>query len=320
MRVAFLGNFAWATFTTENDIRRSLESLGHEVIQLQETDRLDGLEYLAQVKAADPDWFQWQHTPTFNYPHVQEMLDGIKALGIPTVAYHLDLYRGLKREGQHNHMFPWWHCDHVFSPDGGAPEGWWEERGINHHWSPPGVLADSCYSARPNLALHPHPIIFVGSRGYHAEHPFRGELLSWLETTYGDDFKLYEHSSVMREHKLNVLYASAKVIIGDSCTVNGVAPHGYWSDRVPETLGRGGFLLHPATPGMESYFQDGVHLETFNRECFEEELPDLIDWALDDEWARGAMSKNGQAEVIKRHTYRTRMQTVIETVFPGGVK
>jgi hypothetical protein len=313
MKIALLGNCAWATYTTENHFRISLESLGHEVTILEETLRLDGLQYLEQARLAQVDLLLWVHTPTLEIPRVSHMLDGFKGLGIPTVGYHLDLYRGLKREGQHGFDHPWWHCDHIFSPDGGAPKGYWEERGINHHWSPPGVLAESCYMAEPDYDKHPEPIIFVGSRGYHPEHPFRGELINWLERTYKGQFKLYEHNSKMREHALNVLYSSAKVIIGDSCTINGEAPFRYWSDRVPETLGRGGFLLHPTTPGMDEFFQDGVHLESFERGDWEE-LADLIEWALESPLEVDEIRRAGQNEVKQRHTYTTRMMSMLRTV------
>ena len=47
---------------------------------------------------------------------------------------------------------------------------------------------------------------------------------------------------------INNLYASARVMVGDSCFAGADR---YWSDRVPEVLGRGGFLIFPKTPGLE---------------------------------------------------------------------
>ena len=147
----------------------------------------------------------------------------------------------------------------MFTPDGDpASEAWFAEQGINHVYVPPAVVSDECTvgNYRPELD---HDVIFVGSKHYHPEWPHRGELLAWLEATYGDRFKRYGGDvQVMRGQDLNDLYASAKVVVGDSLCLPGHTR--YWSDRYYETVGRGGFLIAPCVPGIEEHFTDGEHL------------------------------------------------------------
>jgi spore maturation protein CgeB len=53
----------------------------------------------------------------------------------------------------------------------------------------------------------------------------------------------------MRGTALNYLYAKTKVVVGDSV----ISPN-YWSNRVVETLGRGGFLIHKEVEGIKEEY------------------------------------------------------------------
>ncbi len=52
---------------------------------------------------------------------------------------------------------------------------------------------------------------------------------------------------------LNELYSQTKIVVGDSV----YSPH-YWSNRVVETLGRGGFLIHREVEGLKEVYPDLV--------------------------------------------------------------
>lgn len=251
MRVLQIGNVgirqrdgaASAPFSTENDLRKSLESMGHTVHPVHEDGWGGDPSILDTVK---PDLVLWTKTPGWGpSPHMTlEFFAGAKARGIPTAGLHLDLWKGLERANAIA-AEPYFHGLDVFAQADPDLE-WWRARGVNAIYSPPGVLEASCYLADPVPELA-HEIVFVGSRGYHPEYPFRGELIVWLERTYGPRFKLYEHGSGMREHRLNQLYASARVVVGDSCFAGKIP--GYWSDRLPESLGRGARLVFPRIQG-----------------------------------------------------------------------
>lgn len=303
MKIAYIGNFR-PFWSTENHVRLSLEELGHQVIQLQE-DEWGAGAILDIVVAEQADLLLWTRTWGIKG-------DGfalLRQIPCPSVAFHLDLYAGLKRAATLP-TEPWWTCDYVFTADGGSPE-FWKKHGVNHLWSPPGVYGKECYMAEPDPDLV-QDVIFVGSYGYHQEWPHRPELIDRLREHYGDRFTLYEHSSGMRGHKLNVLYASAKVVVGDSCCLGFNHPN-YWSDRVPETLGRGGFLIHPRITGITKFFKENRHLVLWDFNDWDQ-LYGKVDYYLEHERRRERIRREGHRQVKGHDTYVHRMQKVLEVV------
>jgi O-antigen biosynthesis protein len=63
--------------------------------------------------------------------------------------------------------------------------------------------------------------------------------------------------------------------------------------------------------GQDELFQDGVHLATYRDG---EELLDKIRFYLDREELRERLAAAGRSEALSRHTYRHRMQTILESV------
>ncbi len=230
----------------------------------------------------------------------------------PTISIHLDLYRGLRRA----HLVdtdPMFRADHVFTPDGDPiTQTWFASKGVNHHWMPPAVAHDETDRGtwRPQ---YDYDVVFVGSRAYHPEHPWRGQLIRFLERRYGERFQLFDHHPPVRDRDLNDLYATARVVVGDSLTLPGRTR--YVSDRLMETLGRGGFLIFPRVPGLEELgFVEGKHLWLY-------ELGDLdsvaekVDAALAlPETERRLVAWNGQRLVRARHTYVHRAAEILNVV------
>jgi spore maturation protein CgeB len=83
----------------------------------------------------------------------------------------------------------------------------------------------------------------------------------------------------------------------------------YWSDRVPEVTGRGGFLLHPWVEGLAGQHQ----ILTWPMGKWDK-LADLIDRYLADDHARETVAAATHSETIRRHTYTVRMAQVLEAV------
>ena len=85
--------------------------------------------------------------------------------------------------------------------------------------------------------------------------------------------------------------------------------------RVFEAVSCGGVLLTNAIDknGQEALFEDWVHLVTYRDN---EEMLQRISWLLDDEAARHRIAAAGRAEILHRHTYRHRMQRVLQRAFP----
>lgn len=315
MRIAYLGNFEPRTprgelFSTESHLAASLELLGHEVVRLQEN-RVRAEDVAALVRTEGAELFLWTKTGDWLRGDAAAML---KAIPCKTASYHLDLFAPLPR-GNDIATSPWWHTAFVFSADGDPrSEAFFAKHGVNHHWMPPGVFGPECCMVDPPDRFD---VVFVGSgaNGYHPEWPYRKQLIDWLRTTYGSSFHLFGRGGdkeSVRGWALNELYASAKVVVGDSLCL-GFEHQNYWSDRIPETLGRGGFLIHPAIGGLD--YQHGKHLSLYQFGRFEE-LKQQIDYYLENQDARDAIRRAGHEYVKANHTYQHRMRKMLETIFP----
>ena len=116
----------------------------------------------------------------------------------------------------------------------------------------------------------------------------------------------------VRGAALNQVYADAKVVVGDSLCMGFDYPY-YWSDRVYETLGRGGFLVHPFIKGMDAHFTGGVDLSWYDFNDFDM-LKDRIDFYLRNDSLRERVQQHGHLRVKNYHTYRHRWQAILETL------
>lgn len=312
LTVAYIGNFT-RPWCTEVHVAGSLRALGHTVVQLQENeldwDQLPDLAAAAHVVL-------WTRTWEVDGDQALAALARLRDARIPTVSYHLDRWWGLDREYQVTSQ-PFFRTDLVVSPDG-ANDHRWAEAEVRHLWLPPGVYAAECEPVAPNPRLYRHDVVFVGSLPYpHTEwHPYRQELVDTLAAHFGRRFGRYPvaRGRPVRGKALQALYATAKVVVGDSCLAGG-ATH-YWSDRVPETLGRGGLLIHPEVPGMDEWYgttQPGGDLLGYELGQFDQVVK-LADWALDHPTEAREVAETGRATVLGRDTYAHRMAAVLDYV------
>lgn len=306
MRVAFLGNFR-VDYTSESHHAASLESLGHEVLRLQEGDAT--ADHIIDT-ARTADLFVWVHTHGWHTDGIERVLHDVKTRGIPSMTYHLDLWFGLRRE-KDMHTDPYWSVQHFFTADRLMAEWLTTNTPVKGHYLPAGVYDQECYRAD---AGSPFNVAFVGSRRYHPEWPYRPKLIDWLRSTYRSGFRHYGNGGlgIVRGHDLNQVYADARVIVGDSLCLNYTYPD-YWSDRVYETLGRGGFLIHPRVPGMEREFDDGKHLVFYDFGDFEQ-LRGLVDHYLTHPEEREAIRTAGHEYVKTHHAYRHRWTEILNAL------
>lgn len=298
--VVYVGNFR-PSWSTENHLALSLEELGVRVIRVQEDQHT--AEQVADI-ARDGSFLLWTRT----WGLKGDAARMLRELRIPSVAYHLDLYAGLPRSKDID-TEPWWRCRYVWTADGGSPQ-FWEEHRVTHIWAPPGVIARECYLAVPDERLR-CDVLFVGSYRYHPEWSYRPRLIDNLKARYGARFRhVFENTEATRGHGLNRIYASAKVAVGDCCCLGFDHP-AYWSDRVPETLGRGGFLVHPEVSGLEQGYRYGEHLATYRLNDWDG-LWRVIDHYLDHDDQREAIRHAGHEHVKAHHTYTHRMRRLLD--------
>jgi hypothetical protein len=313
MRICFLGNFG-VSFSSESHHKATLERLGHEVIALQEG-RAQSNDILREASISD--LFVWVHTHAWTTPGEMSMvavLERLRRYGVPTMTYHLDLWFGIERQKDLEHDEFYKHIGHFFTVDKLMADWFNENTSVKGHYIQAGVFEPECYLIEKEPT---NDVIFVGSRRYHPEWQYRPQLIDWLRDTYKDRFLHYggDGVGVVRGDALNRLYADTKVAVGDSLCINFDYPH-YWSDRVYETLGRGGFLIMPHVKGMEKHFDDGIHLVFYQYGNFEQ-LKGLIDYYLEHEYKREAIRRAGHEHVKKNHTYTNRWQEILEVIANG---
>jgi FkbM family methyltransferase len=291
----------------------SLRQLGHEVHYLQE-DELDWSTVPALVERLGIQLLLWTRTWSAEMAVVLPVLDELRKLGVPSVSPHLDRWFGLNREHQVDDQ-PFFRTDLVVSPDD-SPR--WAEHGVNHLWLPPGVYGPECEPVPPNPRRWPFDVVFVGSHPY--PHPewsdYRTNLLSAFRKAFGRRFAILpreRRGAPIRGRDLQELYATVPVVLGDTCLAG--ESFQYTSDRIPETLGRGGLLIHPAVKGMVGtekgdWYMGGHDLMDYDLGDYAEAV-DIAKDVLRSPDIYKLVAVQGRQTVLARDTYAHRMATVL---------
>lgn len=239
-RIAFIGKFR--NLYDEEYIAQSLEMLGCEVRRIPQ--HYSWIEMREILMAMKPDillYTKWEPPK-----EISSFIQGLQRAGTKTVCWIFDLYFDYTREYQVKSK-SFFKSDYVFTTDGGHQERF-EEHGINHACVRQGIFKEECILL-PFKTIE-NEIIFIGSDN--PIYPERSKLVKELNATwYGR-----KDTNELRGMDLNELYSRSRIVIGDSFP----SPH-YWSNRVVETLGRGGFLIHKEVPGIKEEFP---YLITYN--------------------------------------------------------
>lgn len=316
MKLVLYGN-GEVSYCTEVAHAKSLQALGHDCEIIQENKVATDTALAGGLKS---DCFIWIHSHGFKNPGrmpMEDVLDELKAAGIPTLAFHLDLYQPLPARWAEYVNSPYMNrLQHFFTVDRLMADWLNANTETKGHYLPAGVLESECY-ASDQPSAHANDVIFVGSRRYHDLWPWRSQLIDWLQDTYGPRFTHVGGdgpTGTVRGDALNRVYANSKVAVGDSLCVGFNYPH-YWSDRATECMGRSGFLIHPFIVGMQNYYRDHEHLRYFTFGDFDG-LKTLIDYYLEHDEERELIRKQGHEHVKANHNYTRRWETILETVFP----
>lgn len=315
MRVAYIGNFK-PEWSTENDIRKAFEFLGWEVKMLQE----DMVTWQSvRYEALQSDLLLWTSTWDDAQPFY-ESVETIRLLGlagIPSATIHLDVFHGSDRGSRNWKMNPMFTTSHVFTASGDY-EKEWKLMGINHHWLPPAVRNTAAHFGKFREE-YSCDVAFVGSNGigYHPEAwPYRKELLDNLRAICnrnGWSFKNPggDQPKIDRNEEMNDFYASAKVTVGDSlCLLKEDSK--YWSDRVPEALGRGGILIMPQINELRKIYSENA-LPMYEWGNWEQ-LEDMLSIEVNHVAPLAVIATVGQKQTAKEHTYINRVETILKEV------
>lgn len=315
--IVLIGNNG-SLHSTEAAYRSAYFALGCEVLSFSQDECMQrGQTWLydrATEAGASMLQYDRTHSATALTPDWTALWRRLEDNGCVTVGAHLDVYWGIaEREGWIRSGDAQFTVGTLFTADGGSDEQW-KAAGVNHRWLPPGCddrFIPKDVQPVPELADR---IVFCGSSmGYHPVYPMRDELIRFVRSKWADRFVEYGNGTAngpIRGENLARVYASDCILLGDSCFAGQRA--NYWSDRVPESLGRGGFLLHPFVPGIRSMYT-GETLATYEAGNFED-LDAQVGYFLANPGLREGNKERGKALVMRRDTYRSRAREVLEAV------
>lgn len=284
MRITFIANFGTSGYD-EKHIAESFERLGHTVQRIHERGIAEQM-----IEAIDtPDLVLWFK---LNNPEAIKIVEACKKY--VTVCWVFDLYIGYPRE--YRLQSPCFKADYVFSGDGGHQREF-EALGINHHIVRQGIFEDECFIKEGEQKLE---VAFVGSDNpYYQE---RSKIMDKLSRKYKFHWFGRANTNEVRGEKLNELFAISAIVVGDSV----VSPH-YWSNRVVETLGRGGFLIHREVEGIKEAYPD---LVTYDGSL--EDLYQKIDYYLINSDEREAIRERNFTLVKNNYTMQHKCAELLQ--------
>jgi len=288
MRIAFVGKFR--KMHDEEYIARSFEMLGHTVDRIEQiTHPRDVMQYIRE------------HTPDIllytKWDIPVEMLDACKVLHVKTVCWLFDLYFDYSREWQVNNK-TFFRSQYVFTTDGGHDKRW-KEHNINHRCVRQGIYKEECEMLEPTPRIE---VVFVGSKS--PIYPERNETMKRLANDFKFKWFGERNTDEIRGLHLNRLFSASHIVVGDSF----YSPH-YWSNRVVETLGRGGFLIHRDVPGIKEEYPD---LVTYDGTY--EDLKSKIEYYLKNESERVEIIKKNFEHVKNNYTMDKKCQELLNYI------
>lgn len=296
MRILFVAKHGSGDNDDEGAVAHALRVLGHEVICVHEMEGIKFNDLCGDLCL----FFKWE-----NY----EWIEKIGKL-MPTVLWYFDLVssndptlagRMAFRRGWFEKVLP--HCLLGFCTDGDFVA---QDKTGKLRWLMQGMDERVAGPGQPIPNERWPPLLFTGMIRHGQK---RVEFINHMHDNYGDKFfVLGDGGPLRRKHgrELANIFASTKIVIAP----DGPSTDRYWSNRIYNTLGLGGFLLHPHCQGLAEDFSEDDLVMYKDRQ----DLCDLIDsfMCLPDRREKLAMA--GYEQVMAHHTYRHRCGRLLEEV------
>lgn len=296
-KIFFVGDFQ-TSYSSELYILKSLRELGHEVKAFQEQQGVNGQRLAGTVIMGGYDFVLGSK---FRIDNAKLFIAMLKENGVKTVSWLFDLYLDLPPEmgAVRSIKEAPFMCDYVFMSDGGHDE---EFKDMNRFVLRQGIFQEEAKMLKPDYEID---VAFIGSRTYNK----RIDLVNFLRKRYGSDFRHFGYNApLVRGMDLNKLLSKVRVVVGDS-----VPSDNYWSNRVYEILGRGGFLLHPKVKGLEKEFEYFKHLVPFEHSNYEQ-LGEIIDHYISHDEEQEKIRRAGFKFCKSNYTYKIRSKQLVDIV------
>lgn len=312
MIILLVGNYR-LDFTSESHHAKSLESLGHVVIRLQEgaTTREEILDIgLKCDLVVFIHTHGWVTAGSMTWDYISRQF---RAEGIPFITYHLDLWLGLGRQSDLRDEY-YESLHHFFTVDKLMADWLNKNTRTKGHYLPPGVFDQECIML-PSRRVG-YDIVFTGSRKYHPEYPYRPQMIDFLRQNYGRKFLHIGNDGEVGQQRglaLNQVYADAKIAVGDTLNIGFNYPY-YFSDRLTEQAGRGAFQIFPRIKGVEDMYVDGQEIVLYEQGNLVD-LKEKIDYYLAHPQERESIRLAGFNRTKRDHTYVERWKEILDTLW-----
>lgn len=293
MKILYLGNFNNSNNNkAEESIKYALEDMGHEVVSFDEKDYTNEQLWSASKEADLFLFFKLGTSFGKTMEDVRELLSGIECI---KVCWYWDKIWG-NRYDYMNAIVPL--SDFVF-----MTEGTFFRRMnlINVLELKQGLDKRSCYIGKKKKKFN-FDIAFAGS--------IYGERANWanlMKNTYGGMFNVVNG---VFDDDLNDLCASAKIFVAPRYPQDDF----YWSNRIYQIVGRGGFMIHPKLHGLTKEFEDGKHVVFYKDE---KDMVEKIDYYLEHPEERKKIAKAGMEYCKKNHTYHHALEKMFKLIKSG---
>lgn len=275
MKFYYLGNFG--KYSTETYMADALSAIGHNVKRVQITNELTARQIIHD--SCDSDVLLFGKLTSVR--GAKELIANAKPL---TVCWVCDVYPWQGRDWFDVHFL----ADVVITTGSG-----------NHHVVRQGIPENQKKIIRSNVKTQ--DVLFVGSLHYKD----RINLDVFLKQTYGEKYRLVGEKDEARGDDLTVLLSKTKIVVGDS-----VPQNNYWSNRIYEITGRGGFIIHPYVQGIETEWSIGKNLVTYPYGDYEK-LKNQIDYYLSNDDER---EKIREAQFKNCPTYTQRAKELVAVI------
>lgn len=296
--ILYVGNFS-KNSVGEPEIARAFTKVGHNVKILEEFST--GFEKIkTEVNRGIYDFLLFAK---FRVAPTPEIIKFFREMKIPKVCWLFDLYWGQGREILlTSREIPMCYSTIAFTTDGGH-ERLFKRMRVNHRILRQGIeegnkIGKPIYPTKAEIG-------FVGTINRGRPRLYRNQLINFLKETYGLRFEHFGQGGDIRHEALNNLLATLKIVVGDSAN----SPF-YWSNRIYETVGRGGFLIHPKILGLDKEFKYYKHFIPYSYGDFKG-LKEKIDYYLTRPRERDAVRWEGYKYCHENHTYTDRVVELI---------
>lgn len=301
MRILFIAKHGEHDNADENAITFALQQLGHTVICIPEYNSDKVFHKIAGCNADVCLFLKWE-----NYSEVKKISEVM-----PVVFWYFDLVHSDDPTLQKRMEFrrSWFNYMLESCTLGFCTDGDWVKKdktgklrilhqGIDERFQGFGT---------PSLPGVSPKIIFTGTR-HHGQK--RYEHIEHLEKRYGDKFQVIGDGGPNRRiHKRQLadLFASVRIVVSP----DGPCSDLYWSNRVYNTLGLGGFLLHPYCSGLVEQYKEQELYMYMHRD----HLDESIDYFMSCNYSRILEYRElGYQRTIAEHTYRDRCEKLVSII------